>query len=426
MSYPQPGITNRPPEHLLVAALELVDRSPGGARTAIEGLANVVRRELGSDLDPPNAKTEKDRPSQETGELGFRENYDRGHLTITFGISSAGADALGIAADERPSDLRPIPWALLGDQPLNTASGDAILQICSDDLYVCEHVVRRVEEELGASWRIAWTQIGAQRYTTRPGRTSREEGRALIGFLDGTSNMKPRNSPDDARLVFVDPDAVAGYPPNPPERPGPSGPYQETPTGPVFPGDLAPVPTSEPPWTRNGTYMTVRVSTFDTTPWDDRTQNEQERAVGRFKYSGASLDLEDKPSLLDAEPAFGTDQANVTVALDSHVRKAHPRRSPEDSDRRLFRRGYPVIAAADGGMRRGLAFISFARTTSTQFEFIFRAWLRNPNFPTENAGPDRLLFGLLPETVLCGGYYFVPPVQRRAEPWTWSLPGLDS
>jgi hypothetical protein len=32
--------------------------------------------------------------------------------------------------------------------------------------------------------------------------------------------------------------------------------------------------------------MTVRVSTFDTTPWDDRTQNEQELAVGRFKGFG--------------------------------------------------------------------------------------------------------------------------------------------
>jgi hypothetical protein len=76
-------------------------------------------------------------------------------------------------------------------------------------------------------------------------------------------------------------------------------------------------------------------------------------------------------------------------------------------------------------MRRGLAFISFARTTSTQFEFILRAWLRNPHFPTENAGTDRLLFNLLPETIPCGGYYFVPPVRDRNRPWTWSLPGLD-
>jgi Dyp-type peroxidase family len=50
--------------------------------------------------------------------------------------------------------------------------------------------------------------------------------------------------------------------------------------------------------------MVVRVSTFDTTPWDDRSLNEQEQAVGRFKYSGASLDLDDDPRRLNDDPAF--------------------------------------------------------------------------------------------------------------------------
>jgi Dyp-type peroxidase family len=297
-----------------------------------------------------------------------------------------------------------------------------LLQICADDLYVCEHVVRRIEEELSASLRVVWTQIGSQRYTTRTGRTSREEGRALIGFLDGTSNLNPRRSPDDARLVFVDPDDVGTYPPNPPAQPGATGPYGSTTTGPTFPSDLVQVPTVEPEWTRHGTYMTVRVSTFDTTPWDDRTQNEQEVAVGRFKVSGASRDLTDDSRHLEDDPAFVADQSNLSVPLDAHVRKAHPRRSPEDAERRLFRRGYPLIGAAPNGMQRGLAFIAFARTTSTQFEFIFRAWMRNPDFPQQGAGADRLLFNLLPETVLCGGYYFAPPVSKSTEPWTWILP----
>jgi Dyp-type peroxidase family len=422
MGYRQAGITNRPPQHVLLAALDFVDRSPLGARTALDGLANVVRRELRSDLDPPNPPAQKDVPSAETGELGFKENYDRAHLTITLGVSASGFDALAVAADQHPADLRPIPWGQLNDSPQNPASGDLLLQICADDLYVCEHVVRRIEEELSASLRVVWTQIGSQRYTTRTGRTSREEGRALIGFLDGTSNLNPRRSPDDARLVFVDPDDVGTYPPNPPAQPGATGPYGSTTTGPTFPSDLVQVPTVEPEWTRHGTYMTVRVSTFDTTPWDDRTQNEQEVAVGRFKVSGASRDLTDDSRHLEDDPAFVADQSNLSVPLDAHVRKAHPRRSPEDAERRLFRRGYPLIGAAPNGMQRGLAFIAFARTTSTQFEFIFRAWMRNPDFPQQGAGADRLLFNLLPETVLCGGYYFAPPVSKSTEPWTWILP----
>ena len=95
---------------------------------------------------------------------------------------------------------------------------------------------------------LAWTQLGVQRYTTRPGRTSREEGRALIGFIDGSTNLNPRNSPEDRRLVFVDPspEAIATYPQNPPPEPGPVGPYGELPNGPRFPSNLATVPTREP------------------------------------------------------------------------------------------------------------------------------------------------------------------------------------
>jgi deferrochelatase/peroxidase EfeB len=172
--------------------------------------------------------------------------------------------------------------------------------------------------------------------------------------------------------------------------------------------------------------MVVRASTFDTPPWDRRTQNEQERAVGRFKVSGASLDLADDSAHLEDPPAFAQDQTNTTVPLTAHVRKANPRRSAEDEKRRLFRRGYPLIGSADGGMRRGLIFISFARTTSTQFEFIFRAWLRNQDFPSPGTGLDQLLFGTLNEQVLCGGYYFVPPLRHRTQPWTWVVPDIPA
>lgn len=239
-----------------------------------------------------------------------------------------------------------------------------LLQLCSDDIYVIELVVRRVEEEFGDALAVAWSQLGAQRYTSRPGRTSRREGRALIGFLDGTSNLNPRNSEADGELVFIDPDkrsAPTRRTPTP--QPGGGGPYPGV--GPNFPADLASVPTADPAWTETGTYMTVRVSTFGTTAWDDQSQNEQERSVGRFKVSGASLDLADDPGQTEAEPAFAPDQNNLAVPLDSHVRKSHPRRSPEDQLRRILRRGYPVIAGASGGMQRGLAFVSFAHTTST-------------------------------------------------------------
>ncbi|MDP9336036.1 MAG: Dyp-type peroxidase [Actinomycetota bacterium] len=414
-AFAQGGILNRPPEHMLVAALAFVDdRAPARSGETLGLLQELIHHELRSDLDEQSAQTPKEQVSPETGELGFEDGYDRGFLTITFGIAASGFDALGVAADQRPADLIEIPWDLLGDTPAKRESGDLVLQICGDDPYVVEHVLRRVEEELGDRLAIIWTQAGVQRYTTRRGRPNRREARALNGFLDGTSNLRPRDNSDDADLVFVDPERVHDYPklPQPGQQPGYPG------TGPTFPGDLRPPPDHEPEWCRGGTYMVVRSSALRIGPWDDQTLGAQEQAIGRFKLSGASLDLADEPSQLNVEPAFVANQSDARVPFDSHVRKVNPRR-PEDAPRRIFRRGFPLLDSTLDGVRRGLVFICFGRTLSTQFEFIERAWTTNPNFPQQNAGVDRLRQF---EDVICGGYYFVPAIAHRRQPWSWVLP----
>ena len=216
--------------------------------------------------------------------------------------------------------------------------------------------------------------------------------------------------------MFVDPASVSTYPQNPTDQPGG---YQGGP-GVVFPADLRLPPTAEPEWTKHGTYMVVRGSLLDMTTWDHQTLGTQEQTVGRFKFSGASLDAPaDDPAHLDTTPAFTSDPTNTVVPVDSHVRKTNPRR-PEDADRRIFRRGYPLISTSTTGIDRGLLFVAFARTITTQFEFIFRAWMRNPNFPAMGSGADRL-FSFEP-TVLAGGYYFVPPLEVKGQPWTWIVP----
>ena len=415
-TFHQSGILNRPPEHNLLAALAFAGPAasdPTAARATIEALQQVVRAELRSDLDDQGPTTPKDQPGPETGELGFADGYDRAHLTITFGLAKAGFVRLGVADDDQPQDLTPIDWAKLGDTPTLTAEqGDLVLQICSDDLYICEHVLRRVEEELGDRLQVVWTQLGAQRYTTRQGRTNRAEGRALMGFVDGNANLDPRHDPEDAKLVFVDPDAVGSYPPLPSTLPsGYSG-------ADAFPPDLRDRPAREPAWVRAGAYMVVRASMQDIATWDDNTLAAQEDTIGRFKYSGAFLDRSDDTSLTNEPPLFQQDQSNETVLVDSHVRKVNPRR-PEDRPREIFRRGYALISARAGGLTRGLLFVCFSRTISTQFEFIVRAWMRNANFPRPGAGQDRILAF---DQAVCGGYYFVPAVSDRNKPWMWVLP----
>lgn len=82
---------------------------------------------------------------------------------------------------------------------------------------------------------------------------------------------------------------------------------------------------------------------------------------------------------------------------------------------------YPLIApAADGRLQRGLVFISFSRSISTQIEFILGAWMRNPGFPAPGSGNDALL--AFDSNVLAGGYFFVPPLSHKNQPWSWVLP----
>lgn len=415
MNHPASGILNRPPAHALLAALTLTTGDPATTRQALERLREVQRRELRSDLDETTAASDKAVPSQETGELDFTDGYDRAFLTITVGFAKRAFEMLAVPADEHPQDLVPIPWGALGDAPEKGDSGDVLLQVCSDSMYINEHVLRRVEEELSDSFSVAWVVQGHQRYNSRQGRVSRKEGRALIGFHDGTSNLNPRHSDDDASLVFVDPAAVPGYPTLP--QPGQPNPYGQ-PQGPQFPPDLRDRPAREPDWTKCGTYCVVRASALDTARWDREPLGTQEQVIGRFKVSGASLDLTDDPAQLDQPPAFASNPADVRVALNAHVRKANPR-TAEDRPRQVFRRGYPLIDASLNGLRRGLVFVCFARTISTQFEFITRAWTTNPDFPTPGTGPDPLRAY---EQVLCGGYFFVAPIASPNKPWSWILP----
>ncbi|UUY01581.1 Dyp-type peroxidase [Svornostia abyssi] len=399
----------------MAASLTLTPSEPAAVRQALERLRELQRRELRSDLDETTALSDKNAPSPETGELDFTDGYDRAFLTITVGLAKRAFELLGVVADEHPQDLVPIPWDMLGDTPEIAANGDVLLQVCSDSVYINEHVLRRVEEELSDVFTITWVVLGHQRYNSRQGRISRKEGRALIGFHDGTSNLRPRQSDDDRSLVFVDPAAVPSYPALP--QPGQPNPYGQ-PQGPQFPTDLRDRPTREPGWTKNGSYCVVRASTIDTARWDRETLGAQERAIGRFKVSGASLDLTDDPAQLDQPPAFATNPGDTRVPLGAHVRKTNPR-AAEDLPRRIFRRGYPLIDANAGVLRRGLVFICFARSISTQFEFITRGWTINPDFPTPGTGLDPLRSY---EQVIAGGYFFVPPIRAANKPWTWTLP----
>jgi deferrochelatase/peroxidase EfeB len=420
----QAGIIEHPPEHVLVAGLNFSQRDATNSRVALGQLRSVVRRELAADLDEIDPETTSGVPTPDTGELGVATEYDTTGLSITLGLGTPAFEALGIP--NPPADLIPINWGWFNDSPANPVQSDLVVQVCADSAYVVEHVLRRIEHTLASSLTVTWTMAGEQRGGgDHGGVLTQGSGRALIGFHDGLSNLDP-NNPTDLQLIFCGQPGAQPCPPTPPPGvqppPGPGQPgYNPGTSQPSFPTGLRSAPSSEPTWTAGGSYLLVRGSVFNMAAWDQMSLLGQQQAVGRWKYSGASLDNQNQIASRLEPPQFATSPTNVTVPPTSHVRRANPRAQSSDTLRRIFRRGYPMLVPQPTGtLQRGLLFIAFGRSLSTQVEFIMRAWLKNPNFPSINAGNDPLL--QLESQVLAGGYYFVPPVVDQGQPWNWALP----
>ncbi len=387
----QAGISERPPEHLILAAINLTAADPAACHAAMERLRALVRAELHGEI--ADAATE-------TGELGYQSVHSHPTLTVTVGLSSSGYDKLGATtSDQRPLDLHRMPADIIdSDTQIAGASrpaafpgeGDVLLKISANDVFLTEHVLRRVEHELSADFTVIWVETGAQRYGTRQ-TGSRQESRALIGFLDGTANLHPAE-PVDRALIFTDHTAT-NYPTNPmPEQYNGAG----------FP-ELRKMPDgAEPAVLDGGSYLAVEVLLLNTAAFDQVPRETQEAIVGRSK--------------IDGSPA-------ATATSSSHVLKANPHRpGSDDEQRRILRRGYPLIRATAGHLSRGLILLAYGRSLTTQHEFVHRAWIDNPNFPTQGAGRDQLLSTYVVRPLEAGGYYFVPPLTKAEDKASWRLP----
>jgi deferrochelatase/peroxidase EfeB len=67
---------------------------------------------------------------------------------------------------------------------------------------------------------------------------------------------------------------------------------------------MRPAPGQEPAWCKLGTYCFVQAITLDMPTWDTTALATQEQTIGRFKGSGASLDLPDEDGQRNEPPAF--------------------------------------------------------------------------------------------------------------------------
>lgn len=261
------------------------------------------------------------------GDTGEAAGLPPSRLTITFGFGPTlfernGHDRFRLAR-LRPEALVPLP-PFPGDAlEVARSGGDLCVQACADDPQVAFHAVHLLSRLAGEDARLRWTQRGFWHSQTSGGQTPRN----LLGFKDGTANIRADNAAAMNRSVWVQ-------------------------------------PSDQPVWLHHGTYLIVRRIAISLESWDPLPLHQQEHVVGRHKATGAPLGgrREHDPLNLRAVDAHG----NRVIPLDAHVRVAAAQGSPEQ---RILRRGYSYSDGThpDGSLDAGLFFIAFARRPGRQF-----------------------------------------------------------
>ncbi len=266
-------------------------------------------------------------PPSDTGEAyGLRPS--RLTLTIGFGPSlftdAQGTDRFGIA-DRRPAalaDLPPFPGDALDPA---RSGGDICIQACADDPQVAVHAIRNLARLARGTASVRWSQLGFGRTSTTS--TTQSTPRNLMGFKDGTANLKAEDGVALDRSVWV------------------------------ARGD-------GPEWMTGGSYLVARRIRMLIEPWDSTPLAEQERVIGRAKGSGAPLGRSHEFDEVDFA-APGT-HGGPAIDVKSHVRLAHP---TNNGGAELLRRGYSFTDGTDGLGRldAGLFFLAYQRDPRTQF-----------------------------------------------------------
>jgi deferrochelatase/peroxidase EfeB len=252
-------------------------------------------------------------------------------LTITFGFGPTlfrrnGKARFGLG-DREPDALQRLPHFPADKLNPQRSDGDLCVQACADDPQVGVHAVRNLARIAFGRAALRWSQLGFGRTSSTS--TSQSTPRNLMGFKDGTMNVKAEDPAAVDQHVWVAADAD-----------------------------------TKGRWLAGGSYLVVRRINMTVEIWDRQPLSEQERVVGRTKAEGAPLSGGGEFS----QPDFhlkGRD-GEPLVAADAHVRLVHP---SNNGGAKMLRRGYNFVDGSDGlgRMDAGLFFLAYVRDPRTHF-----------------------------------------------------------
>ena len=310
-------------EFIAIAAFDLAAGSLDDLRSLLRGWTEAAATLTKGQVFEP----ERVRGSEAPADTGEALGLGPAGLTITVGVGPELFESdrdLGLES-KRPPVLRRLP-AFPGES-LDSArsNGDLCIQACADDPQVAFHAIHVLTRLAADVATLRWLQQGFGR--TSSVSRSQKSARNLMGFKDGTANIRKEDAEAMREFVWV--------------RPG---------DGPI--------------WMSGGSYLVMRKIRILFDVWDATSLDEQERVIGREKVSGAPLGgrRESDPVDLSARR-----DGVLEIPSDAHIRLASPSNS---NGQRLLRRGYSYSEPAEpdsGQLDAGLLFICFARDPSRQF-----------------------------------------------------------
>jgi deferrochelatase/peroxidase EfeB len=316
----QAGIATAAQDRLHFAAFDLVTDSRAELRDLMREWSRAAA-EMTAGQMVGGANSLQPAPPDDTGEtVGLLPS----RLTVTFGFGPSlfGRRGLGLR-QRRPAALAEIPPLPADELDPEESGGDFCVQACSDDPQVAFHAVRNLARIGRGAVVMRWSQLGFGR--TASTSRSQDTPRNLMGFKDGTANIRAEDTEAMRRFVWVG---------------------------------------GSPAWMRGGTYVVTRRIRMLLEVWDRSSLEDQEATIGRDKYEGAPLGGSRESDALDLDAERG---GEPVIPADAHVRLAS---ASFNGGERILRRGYSFTDGVDeslGELEAGLFFICFQRDPRRQF-----------------------------------------------------------
>lgn len=317
----QAGIVTPAQDRLHFASFDVTTDSREELITLLKAWTKAAAQ-LTSGVDVgTDAPRNYDSPPADTGEaLGLPASG----LTLTFGFGPTlfekdGRDRFDLLS-RRPKALTRLPHFVADNLDPARSDGDLCIQACADDPQVAVHAIRNLARLAFGTATVRWAQLGFGRTSSTS--TSQQTPRNVMGFKDGTANLKGEDSENTSKFVWVDPadDPAAA-------------------------------------WLAGGSYLVARRINIAIEPWDRTSLKEQEALMGRDRAHGAPLSGGTEFTDLNLEIEGNN---GPLIGMDAHVRLAHP---SQNDGTKLLRRGYNFTDGTDslGRLDAGLFFIAFVR-----------------------------------------------------------------